>query len=278
MQRHFGADRVEREVDATVRHVVDGLHRIDLRGVHDVRRTELLRELQLLVVQVDGDDPAGLRDLRAREHVDPDAADAKHRNRVARLHLRRTEHGADPGHGGAADDRRVLHRHVVRQRQHHLLVREDVLGPGVDVGPLELAAAIVEARARHGGVFDRDFARDPRDHHAIALADMADFTPLRRHDAGRLVPEQEWALQIRVMELVELGMTDPRGIELDQDLVRVRVRQLDLLDRQPLSILDVDRRARLHWSPLSTAFCRRHSWSVPGSWPLERGGSGATIH
>ena len=85
--------------------------------------------LSLSGVQVDGDDAFRAGDDPAQQRVHADAAQADHRHLPARRHLCGVQHGADAGDHGAAEDRRVLQRHVVRdldQRilRHHRILRE----------------------------------------------------------------------------------------------------------------------------------------------------------
>ena len=67
---------------ADVLHLRD---RIAVTRVDDVRRAELLRQLELLADHVDGDDAAGAGDRRALDAVEPDAAYAEARTALAQI-------------------------------------------------------------------------------------------------------------------------------------------------------------------------------------------------
>ena len=215
------------------------------------------REVELVVAEIDGDDAAGTGDLGAGEDVDANTADAEHRHGVALLDLRGAEDGTDAGDRRAAHDRGVLDRDVVGQRQHHLLVGKDVLGPGVDAGSFVIATA--EAEASHGdlGILGRDVAGDPGDHDAVALADVGDGAAGGDHHPGGFMAEEERTGERGVVHLVELGMADARREELDEHLFGARIGQLDLLDRELLSVLNIDGGAGLH---AGSSFVR---WSGP---------------
>ena len=80
-----------------------------------------LGHLQLVVAQVDGDDRLGAGERGALDAVEADAAAAEHRDRPAGLDTGGVEHRADPGHHAAADQRRLLQRDLLVDRDDHVL-------------------------------------------------------------------------------------------------------------------------------------------------------------
>src|SRR5690348_9960518 len=75
--RDLQPDRLERVVDAAVRHRADLLHRVVALRVDRVRGAELLGLRKLRLYRVDGDDHARAGNARALDHREPHAAGAE---------------------------------------------------------------------------------------------------------------------------------------------------------------------------------------------------------
>ncbi len=75
----------------------------DFDAFDRVGRAELLRPLELLRVEVDGDDAARAGEARPRDRRVPDAAAAEHRDRVAAPDVAGEHGGAEPGHDATAE-------------------------------------------------------------------------------------------------------------------------------------------------------------------------------
>ena len=72
----------------------------------------------------------------------------------------------------------------------------------------------------------------------VAFLHMRDLVPLGDDHAGCLMPQQggidSWRATVRslrrAMDLVQLGVTDTAGKEFDQHLIRLRIRERDVID------------------------------------------------
>ena len=147
---------------------------------------------------------------RAEHGAHPDPAAAEHGDALARPHARRAPHRADPGRDRAADHRRHLQRHVVRdrhaaggghdgvvgERRQQRVVVDRLAGAREPRGPVQqapgghrvprrraqvrqVAQALVAAPAR----------RQPGEHHVRPRRGQRHARPGRLDDARALVAE-----------------------------------------------------------------------------------------
>src|SRR5215467_8732235 len=121
------ANHLEGEVDtADATQRLYTRDRILLRGVHDVGRPELLRPLQLLRVDVDGDDLARAYHARRLDGIEPNAAAAEHGHAGTRRHLGPIEHGTGAREHAAAHEARQIEGRVLADRNDALLEQDGV--------------------------------------------------------------------------------------------------------------------------------------------------------
>ena len=109
------ADDLEGVLDAAAG---DRQHLLDhaaARRQHRVRGAPAKRELELALVGVDGDDRPGAGELRARDHLEPDAAAADHAHARADAQAGPVDR-SDPGDDAAAEQRGLPQRDRRRQR------------------------------------------------------------------------------------------------------------------------------------------------------------------
>ena len=99
---------------------------------------------------------------------------------------------------------------------------------------LLLADRKAEIRARVAAVSALAALRGEERHHVVARAQRADALPDALHDARAFVAEhrRRVARRIGARRRVEIGMADAAGHEADEDLARLRLRELELLHRQ----------------------------------------------
>jgi hypothetical protein len=199
----------------------------------------------------------GLGLARALHDREADAAEAEHRDRIARLHLGGVVHRADAGGNAAAEqadlfglrfgmnlrqrdfgDHGVFAEgaaaHVVVQRlavvrkarspvRHHALA----LGRAHGDAQVGLAGFAEQALAAFGGV-QRD--------HVVAGHDAGHAFADLDHDARAFMPEHDrkQAFRIVAAEREGIGMADAGVGDLDQHLALARRRDIDLDDLQRL--------------------------------------------
>ena len=140
------ADRLEGVVEAAGVAGDLALQRGQVVGSTRMRRTEALGHLELVGVQVDGDDDRRAGHAAALDDRDADATAAEHHARRARRHLGGVDRRADTGGHATADERRDLERHVVVDLDGGLLGNDQLLGERaraghavqIGVAPLEL--------------------------------------------------------------------------------------------------------------------------------------------
>src|SRR5262249_2737828 len=109
------ADHLEGVVYAeAASQLLDGRgHLRSTRGVDQVGGTELLRQLELRLREVDADDARRPAQRGALDAVQADAAAAEDRDRLAGLHLGGVDHRPDAGHHPTADQAGTIERDVV---------------------------------------------------------------------------------------------------------------------------------------------------------------------
>ena len=216
---------------------------------------------------------AGVGRTLKRRHAH--ATDADDRDVLAGPDVGGAHRRAVAGGHAAADecghlerDRRVdlhhgtlVHDHVRRERaqQRH---REDVLAPGLDPeGAVGHCRAVEQARAEVAQVAQPGLTRrtpaagrDERQHHVVTRTDVLDTWADLGDDAGALMPAQhrEAAHRDAAGDQVVVGVTHPRRLHADLDLVLDRVTDLDLLDRPRLVELPDESAFCLHRNLLSS--------------------------
>ena len=214
------------------------------RRVDRVRRAELLRPLELLRVEVDGDDRARAREARARDRGVAHAAASEHRDAVAAADVAGEHRGAEPGHHAAAEqagglgagavvdlrgltggDERLLRERADAERggqlgavgERHLLRR--VEGREAVPGPAAPARA---ARAAH---------RPPVQDDEVAGPDVAHVVADGLDDARGLVAEQEREVVVdRTLAVVQVGVAHAARLHAYERLARSGVGDHDRLD------------------------------------------------
>ena len=286
------ADALERVVDATVRQIDDDLlDRVVVVGrVDEVRGAEGTREVELGRVDVDRDDPAGLRHHGPLDHGQADAAQAEDRDRGAGLNLGGVQHRADAGRDAAAQqadlvERRGLvhlrggdlgdHRVLGEGRGAHVVVQRPAASgePGAAVRhhALALGAAdrLAEIRlARRAELALAAFRRVERDHVVAGYDGRHAGTDLL-DDRAALVAEDggEEPLRVGPGKGVGVRVADTGGDDADEDLSLLRPFDVDLFDLQWLARFVGHGGSRLHrWrssfeekSKLDVKFCGSHA-------------------
>ena len=194
-------------------------------------RAEGLGELELLLVEVDGDDRIGLEDRGGADRRQTDAADAEDRNGLAGPHLCGVQHGAGAGQHRAADDAADIARMLLRDRHDQFLRGLHVARPGIDRAVRGLA---LEGGACHhpSGWPAHRGARHPGDDALVADLDVGDVLADAGHDAGAFMAEQERAGDAVIVHLVQLRMAHAAGVKLDGDLIRTGIGQLQLFEQE----------------------------------------------
>ena len=82
---------------------------------------------------------------------------------------------------------------------------------------------------------------DQRDHNMVAALQPGDAGPDGLDDAGRLMTiDRRQVAAPRTLDVVDVAVADGAGRELDLDLARAGVGDLDLLDLQGLAELAAD--------------------------------------
>ena len=158
----------------------NGLDRVDLRGVDAVGRAEGPGELELRLVEVDGDDrvrshPAG-RDHGTEAH----AAHPEDRHALAPLNACGVVDGARARHDGTADDRGDVVAGRLGHLHHVLLVGDGGVRPREDIACGDLASSAQLQRDRFGrSVRVRRVARDPGQEDLVAFPDVAHLPACR---------------------------------------------------------------------------------------------------
>src|SRR6266568_736006 len=221
-------------------------------GLHDLGRHE-----------VDGEDGR----VGALPRVDPDAADAGHRHRVARGDVRGVHGGAPPGRHAAADQHGLVQRQVVVDLDGRGLADHAVLAEGADHAhgavlaagpghgePLAGQVALEDRRAHvadglaAGGAVAADAAvRDEGQDHVVAGLYPGHARPDLLDDPGALVAEHHGQprREIAVRD-VDVGVAQARVGVADEDLTFPRAVEVELFDFDALAGLVDDSGLGLH--------------------------------
>ena len=223
-----------------------------------MRRAELGRIGELVVRKIDGDDLARAGEPRAEHDAKPHAAQANHRDRLARLDFRGVDHRANPGQHRAAEQSGELERQVrvdldTGFARHHCMGGEGRDAEKVvDRLGLERKAPLAgEQRSRGVGLGGRlaerrpaadagaaaPAARDKHQHDMIAGFEVAHAFADVLDDSRRLVAERHRdgprprAVDHRKVRMAEAGAGD-----LDQRLAAARGAKVELHDFERLRL------------------------------------------
>ena len=209
-----------------------------------MRRTETGGPLELLVVDVDGDDDRCTCELRTGDGCVSDAATTEDGDAVAAADATGVDRGADPSHHAAAEqagggrarlgidlgalagsDQGLLGEgaDAERRRQLGAVLECHLLGGVVGVeADLWLALAAAAARAAHSTPIEDD---------EVAGLDLAHTLADSFDDATGLVAEQERELVVdAALAVVQIGVADPACLDGDNSFPRARVGDDDVLD------------------------------------------------
>ena len=250
-RRRLAADRVERVVHAApLRQLPRALDHVVVFAVQGVGRAELLRELELVVEEVAGEDHPGAGEPRALDHVEPDAAAADHEHRRAHLHVGRAGHRAHARRHRAAQERRLGPRHLRADRDRHLGRAHDPLGEGaearelVDLLPVPAQAlgavehppagglvAVAQDRAAGRAVEAAAALRAEGEDDVIARLDVGDPRTRLFDDARPLVAEHHRERQRPVaVDDVPVAVADAGRLHPHADLAGLGTLLVDLRD------------------------------------------------
>ena len=246
--QHFGpADRLDAHVGAVaVGELLDPGDHVLLRRVDRVRRAELLGPLELLRVEVDGDDRArARRAARARDRGVADAAAAEHRDGVVAADAARVLRGAEAGHHAAAEQTRGLRlrrrrrpsspdprRRASSPRTRRCRARATARVPSSSV---IFCVALCVAKQYHGR--PRRHARhSPHTARQLRTTKSPGATPVtsgadRFDDARGLVAEQEREVVAdAAFAVVQVGVADAARLHLHERFAGTGIGHDDRLD------------------------------------------------
>ena len=198
-----------------------------------------LGEVQLVVRDVDGDDRVRLEDRRHLDGRQAHAPGPEHGDRVGGADTGGVEHGARASEDGTPHDGGYVRGVVLRDRDDVVALDEGILRPGVDNPVDELLAVRSPTGSMCWAATDRRPGH-PGDYRMVPLAKVRHFAAHAGDDAHTLVPEDRRAVLLGVVHLVDLGVADAAGEELDRRLVRLRVRDFQLVDDEGLIDADLD--------------------------------------
>src|ERR1700722_4899331 len=285
LPHHGGvAGAVKGEIGAAIRQRHQMLHDIasDLLRVDEVGHAESAAPVFLGIVDVDADDLVGADHLGALNDIEADAAETEYDDIGARRYLGGVDHGADPGRDATTDvatlvERRVFpdfrdrdfrqHGEVRERRAAHVVIDGLALVAEArgTVGPHALALGGADSRTQIGLLAQAAFAlatfwRVERNdvvawfHRSHA---GADFT----YDASALVAEDGWkqAFAVEAIERVGIRVANAGGLDLDQDLTRLRPFQIEFDNFQWLLGFESDGGACLHGLILSSSVLGAHT-------------------
>ena len=201
---------------------------------------ELPGDGQLPVVEVHGDDRVGAGQARPGDRRIAHAATAEHGHGISTAHVACVHGGPQAGHHAAADQA----CHLRTGRRVHLRglagVHQGLLGEGADAQRRReldavqghLLRGVVGGEAVPGATPSTRPAlaadRPPVQDHEVAGGHVGDAVTHLFHDARGLMAEQEGELVVDgALAVVEVRVADPAGLHGHQDLARARIRHLD---------------------------------------------------
>ena len=228
------------------------------RGVDRVGRAEFRGEGELLVGEIDGDDLARAGEPRAEHDAQAHAAQAHHRDRLARLDLGGVDDRADPGQHRAAEQGGELQRQVGvdldagfarhnrmggKSRDAEQVV--DRLGAETKAGARRKAAfrrrspcrRLAQRRASRGAGAAAAAARDEHQHDVIAGFEVGHAFADRLDDPRRLVAERHRRrARPRAVDHREVRMAEARRRHLHQDFAAAGGAEVELEDFERLRL------------------------------------------
>src|SRR5512132_1073805 len=263
LERARGDRQGDRLVGAAER--LDRLDRVLLGGVDGELGAELAGEVELLVVDVDGDHaPAGDRGVLDREVAE--AADAEDGDEVRRARARDL-HRLVGGDAGARQRRGVERVDAVGHLDHVATVGDGVLAEAaVDRVAHVLLLEAKRLPARDAVVADAAGAAEPWHRDALADRDLRDAGGGLDDDADALVPGYERRRRLDrpvAVRGVDVGVAQARRLYPHAHLPRLQRRRRDLLDRQRAVEVVDDRRlvgSRGRWGRIWLHGGGRHGW------------------
>ena len=241
--------RLEGVVHAAAGQLLHRLHGVRVARVDGVGRAEVLRDAQLVLDHVDGNDLPRSGEPRALDDVEPDTTGADHGHRRARLDLRGVDRGAVTGHDRATDEGCDVEADVVRDLDEAGRCGEHVLGEPADVGHLRdgfiaerdgrVVAASTDGR---GGVAEVGAAGVAEGAVPAGLHEADDYAVAGLHgrhpnahrfdDARDLVPEHGREPRgVGALDEVQVGVADTGGDDLHARLAGGGVVDAQVLDR-----------------------------------------------
>ena len=228
---------------------------VDLARVDEVGRAERLGHLELVRVEVDGEDAAGLGHHRALDARQADAAEAEHGDGGAGLDLGGVEHRADAGGDAAAEQADFIQRrrrvdlgerdfrhhgvfgkgraaHVVEDRL--AVLREAAGAVGHVAGPHGGGDRLAQIGLGRGAVFAVAALGDVERDDVVARLQRFDAGAALDHDAAAFVAEDagECAFGVVARQGEGIGVADAAGDDLQQHLALARAFDFDLFNRQ----------------------------------------------
>ena len=244
------SDGIEGEIHAASADVHHRLHRVDFRTIDDVCGPELLGELQFVVFQVHGDYRVGFQDGGHSDGRKAHASHTKHGHRVTGPHLGRVHHRTGPGENRTADNGANVDGVIFGDGYHQLAANQNILSPGVHAPMYRLFTVGNSGVLRRRPASYRR-AGHPGDDGMVAFFQVRDVRTHVGDDACAFVSQDHRPRSVGVVHLVELGMADAAGKELDQYLVRSGVGYLQLVHNESLPIAYIDSSFRPHGISLS---------------------------
>ena len=256
-----GLDRarhLEGEVDPALGRGAHLLDAVRIAGAERRAGAELAGERQLVVVQIDGDEAACADQLRGEQRVQPDAAEADHRDGGARLHPGGVDHRADAGQHGAAEQRGLLERQRGVDPDRRVARDHGALGEGRDPDmmvdrravevqpprareqrPLAVGDGARLAQRRPPGAARQAMAAARHEHQddVVALGEIAHARAERLdHACGFVTQHHRQRPRPVAVDHRQIRMAEPGGLDPHQDLAGARAVELDLLDGQRTTV------------------------------------------
>src|SRR6266851_2895703 len=246
------ADAFEGEVGAALGKIHQVGHEVaaDLARIHKMGHAEFFSDRLARGIEVDSNDHTGAGQPRALHDIQADSAQAKHRNAVACLHLRRVKHRADSGRDAASDvanlvERRVLadlrerdfryHREIRERRRPHVMVnhlaaeREAARTVGQHAAPLRLTNRGAEIGPARDARRTLPAFRNVERYHVIAALERRYAHSRLDHHARTLMAENggKQPLGVPARERVGVGMAYAGRLYFNQHLTLLRAVEVD---------------------------------------------------
>jgi len=249
---HFGAtDGLDAHVCAVpLGQRPDRLDRVLFGRVDGVRGPEGQGPFELLWIQVDGDDGAGPDESRSGDRGVADATATEDGDGVIALDVPRVHRGAEPGHHAAAEQPGGfgpggrVHLGGLSGRDERLLGECADAECGRELGAVgerHLPGRVVGREAVPGPTpaTRPTLAADgtPVEHHEVAGRDAGHVGSDRFDDPRRLVAEEvREVIADPALPVVQVGVTDAAGLDVDERLTGPGVRNDDALDAHGRSL------------------------------------------